>query len=49
MEYISTEKLKEEKINGLFWKDPDQQQFWPIFQVFIDASAGTLVNDYIYD
>lgn len=48
-DYISTEKLKDEKINGLFWQNPDDQQFWPIFQVFIDASAGTLVNDYNYN
>ncbi len=28
--------------------DPDNKQFWPIWQVFIDASNGQLVNDYGY-
>ncbi|WP_026933048.1 RagB/SusD family nutrient uptake outer membrane protein [Christiangramia echinicola] len=28
--------------------DPDNRQFWPIWQVFIDASNGQLVNDYGY-
>ncbi|WP_029036577.1 RagB/SusD family nutrient uptake outer membrane protein [Salinimicrobium xinjiangense] len=28
--------------------DPDTKQFWPIWQVFIDASNGQLVNDYGY-
>jgi hypothetical protein len=28
--------------------DPDTRQFWPIWQVFIDASNGQLVNDYGY-
>ncbi|WP_373056657.1 RagB/SusD family nutrient uptake outer membrane protein [Zunongwangia sp. H14] len=28
--------------------DPDNKQFWPIWQVFIDASNGELVNDYDY-
>jgi len=46
--YIGPTKLTPAKINGLFWKDPDKQQFWPIYQVFIDASAGALVNDYTY-
>lgn len=46
--YISPTKLPASKIDGLFWQDPDQEQFWPIFQIFIDTSAGTLVNDYTY-
>ena len=28
--------------------DPDNRQYWPIWQVFIDASNGKLVNDYGY-
>ncbi|MCF4101052.1 RagB/SusD family nutrient uptake outer membrane protein [Gillisia sp. M10.2A] len=28
--------------------DPDNKQFWPIWQVFIDASNGKLINDYGY-
>lgn len=28
--------------------NPDNRQFWPIWQVFIDGSNGKLVNDYGY-
>lgn len=28
--------------------DVDSRQFWPIWQVFLDASNGLLVNDYGY-
>ena len=40
----------DEIINTLFKPgvDPDNRQFWPIWQVFIDASNGQLVNDYGY-
>lgn len=40
----------EEIINTLYKPgvDPDNKQFWPIWQVFIDASNGQLVNDYGY-
>ncbi|MDT0677653.1 RagB/SusD family nutrient uptake outer membrane protein [Autumnicola musiva] len=40
----------EEIINTLYRPgvDPDNKQFWPIWQVFIDASNGQLVNDYGY-
>ncbi|WP_460685928.1 RagB/SusD family nutrient uptake outer membrane protein [Niabella aquatica] len=31
--------------NALFIRDPNQQQFWPIWQVFINASNGMLNND----
>jgi len=30
------------KIGTLYTNDPDQKQFWPIWQVFIDASNGML-------
>ncbi len=46
--YVSPDKLGSTKINSLFTNDPDQNQFWPIWQVFIDASNGTLKNDYGY-
>jgi hypothetical protein len=46
--YVSPDKLGSAKINSLFTNDPDQNQFWPIWQVFIDASNGTLKNDYGY-
>ena len=32
--------LKPELINALYQKDPDQNQFWPIWQTFIDSSNG---------
>ena len=42
--------LEDEKLNSLFKSgvDPDDRQFWPIWQVFIDGSNGKLVNDYGY-
>ena len=46
--YVSPDKLGSTKINSLFTNDPDQNQFWPIWQVFIDASNGMLKNDYGY-
>lgn len=38
------------KINSLYKPgvNPDNRQFWPIWQVFIDGSNGKLVNDYGY-
>jgi hypothetical protein len=46
--YVSPDRLGATKISSLFTNDPDQNQFWPIWQVFIDASNGTLENDYGY-
>ena len=46
--YVSTDKLGTSKISSLYTNDPDQNQFWPIWQVFIDASNGALKNDYGY-
>jgi len=43
--YVSPTKITDEKINSLYTNDPDQNQFWPIWQVFIDASNGMLNND----
>jgi starch-binding outer membrane protein, SusD/RagB family len=31
--------------DALFLRDPDQQQYWPVWQVFIDTSNGLLNND----
>jgi len=31
--------------DALFVRNPDEQQFWPIWQVFIDGSNGQLNND----
>ncbi len=40
----------EQFINSIYKPgvDPDERQFWPIWQVFLDASNGLLVNDYGY-
>ena len=43
--WISTEKLTDELINVLYQKNPDENQFWPIWQTFVDSSNGTLSND----
>lgn len=40
-----------EEIRNTLFKpgvNPDERQFWPIWQVFIDASNGRLENDYGY-
>jgi starch-binding outer membrane protein, SusD/RagB family len=42
------DNLNAEKINSLYINDPNTRQFWPVWQVFIDASNGQLVNDYGY-
>jgi hypothetical protein len=49
-EPFSWSTLTDEYINSLYkaGKNPDNRQFWPIWQVFIDASNGQLVNDYGY-
>ena len=43
-------KLEDTKIASLYKAgvDPDMRQFWPIWQVFIDASNNMLWNDYGY-
>lgn len=42
--------LADANVNSLFKTgvNPDDRQFWPIWQVFIDGSNGKLVNDYNY-
>lgn len=42
--------LTDVTINSLYKEgvNPDDRQFWPIWQVFIDGSNGQLVNDYGY-
>lgn len=36
--------LTPELINSLYQKNPDQNQYWPIWQTFIDSSNGQLTN-----
>lgn len=43
--WLSLTSSRQEKIDGIFVNDPDKYQFWPIWQVFIDASNGMLEND----
>ena len=42
--------LEDDMINSIYrlGVNPDNRQFWPIWQVFIDGSNGKLVNDYGY-
>ncbi|NIK91550.1 RagB/SusD family nutrient uptake outer membrane protein [Mangrovimonas sp. CR14] len=42
--------LADETINSIYDEgtNPDNRQFWPIWQIFIDGSNGQLVNDYGY-
>lgn len=47
--YVSHDKWAakddwEDKIIGLYVNNPDDYQYWPIWQVFIDNSNGVLVN-----
>jgi len=37
-----------DKIEGLYLNNPDDYQFWPIWQIFIDNSNGMLVNSNNY-
>ncbi len=42
--------LEDDQINSVYQVgvNPDNRQFWPIWQVFLDASNGQLQNDYGY-
>jgi hypothetical protein len=44
---FSWNALVDDKVNGLFkvGVNPDERQFWPIWQVFIDGSNGKLDNN----
>lgn len=46
--WIDPTQLINSKIDAIYAKDPDKWQFWPIWQVFLDSSNGTLTNDYGY-
>lgn len=48
LKYISTTKLKADKIDLIYQNDPDTKQFWPIPQTVINNSQGSLSNDYGY-
>ena len=44
-DWITETKLEDKTVNALYTQDPDQNQFWPIWQTFIDSSNGMLSND----
>jgi starch-binding outer membrane protein, SusD/RagB family len=46
--WVGPGKIDDTKITSLYTNNPDQNQFWPIWQVFLTASNGMLVNDYGY-
>lgn len=48
--YFAWNTLTDSKINSLYkvGVDPDNRQFWPIWQKLINGSNGQLVNDYGY-
>ncbi len=37
-----------DRIEGIYYRDPEQYMFWPIFNDSITNSQGALVNDYGY-
>lgn len=39
------EKLPQVLIDALYQKNPDENQYWPIWQTFVDSSNGTLSNN----
>jgi len=47
-DWVTPTKLVDAKINTIYTHNPDERQFWPIWQVFVDGSNGQLVNDYGY-
>ena len=46
--WVNPAQLINTKIDAIYAKNPDQWQFWPIWQVFLDSSNGLLKNDYGY-
>ena len=47
-EYISPEHLESETIEAMYQRNPDERQFWPIFDITLTNGLGYLVNDYGY-
>lgn len=46
--FVSPDELTDEKIETIYTRNPDERQFWPIWQIFLDNSNGQLINDYGY-
>ena len=45
MDWAVPDQLEDSKIESMYAGDPDANQFWPIWQIFIDGSNGQLTND----
>lgn len=43
--WISETKLEDKTIDALYTQNPDENQYWPIWQTFIDSSNGMLDNN----
>lgn len=43
--WIGESKLADKTIDALYQQDPDENQYWPIWQTFIDSSNGMLSNE----
>ncbi len=43
--WLGTDKLEDTLIESLYVNNPDENQYWPIWQIFIDNSNGMLTND----
>jgi starch-binding outer membrane protein, SusD/RagB family len=43
--WVGPTKIDDARLAAYYVNNPDQNQFWPIWQVFIDASNGMLNND----
>lgn len=44
-DWITESKLEDKNLEALYTQNPDENQFWPIWQTFIDSSNGMLSND----
>ena len=45
MNWAVPSELEDNKIESMYAADPNSNQFWPIWQIFIDGSNGQLTND----
>ncbi len=45
MQWAVPDQLEDQKIESLYAADPGTNQYWPIWQVFIDGSNGQLKNE----
>ncbi len=46
--WVSPSNLEDSKIESIYTRNPNEYQYWPIWQVFIDGSNNQLKNDYGY-